>query len=115
MDKIIPGVSNWEFIAFIILNHLATAKNHVISRSEIMTIQNLTLAEKITEAFGHKSNPKHPDKTLQRTLQNMRDKGYIDFLGVGEYRLTEKGAEIARVIGEKHPHDLYVRELNLKR
>lgn len=115
MDKIIQGVSTWEIIAFIILDHLATAKNHVVSRSEIMTIQNLTLAEKVTKALGHKSNPKHPDKTLQRTLQNMRDKGYIDFLDWGEYQLTEKGAEIARIIGEQYSYDFFVRELNLKR
>lgn len=115
MDKMTPVVPNWEAFAFIILDHLATTENHVISRSEIMTIQNLTLAEKITKALGHKSNPKHPDKTLQRTLQNMRDKGYIDFIDRGEYKLTEKGAEIARVMGERFPYDLFVRELNIKR
>ena len=39
----------------------------------------------------HKKNPKEAENTLQRTVENMRDKGWIDFLGRGDYRLTDKG------------------------
>ena len=43
--------------------------------------------------MGHKKDPGSLENTLQRTIQNLRDKGYIDFLGSGEYHLTVKGLE----------------------
>ncbi len=44
--------------------------------------------------FGHKKMPKHPEETLQRTMQNMRDKNWIKFLGKGEYELTDEGYKL---------------------
>jgi len=105
ITKIIPGYSNWELIAFIIINKLIVGNNRYFRRSEIMTMDNLRLAEILTAALGHKKKPKHPEETLQRTLQNLRNKGFIDFLGNGEYKLTDTGFETAKIIGQKYPYN----------
>lgn len=105
MKKLIQGVSNWQLIALMIINKVKVGNNRRMSRTEIFSSENLYFAVRFTELLGHKNKPKHPEETLQRTLQNLRDKGYIDFLGDGEYRLTEKGVEAANVIGEKYPYD----------
>jgi hypothetical protein len=77
MFRNVTGIPNWEMMAFVIINKLLVGNNRRISRSEIMTIENLSLAEFITGALGHKKKPKNVEETLQRTLQNMRDKGFI--------------------------------------
>jgi predicted transcriptional regulator len=41
--------------------------------------------------LGHKERPEQPAATLDRTIQNLRNKGYIEFIARGEYKLTEKG------------------------
>ena len=103
--KIIPGYSNWELIAYIIINKLIVSNNRCFMRSEIMTMDNLKLAEMLTAALGHKIKPKHSEETMQRTLQNLRDKGCINFLGAGEYKLTDTGFEAVKIVGEKYPYD----------
>jgi len=52
---------------------------------------NIDIALNWLDAFGHKKLPKTPEETLQRTIQDLRDRGYILFLGNGEYKLTKKG------------------------
>ncbi|MDA8091135.1 MAG: hypothetical protein M0Z61_13065 [Nitrospiraceae bacterium] len=83
-------ISHWEEMAFLLIGTIAN-KNSYFSRSKLMTPKNLNIAIIILRKLGHKENPEHPEETLQRTIQNLRDKGYIEFLGRGEYRLTEKG------------------------
>lgn len=105
ITKIIPGYSNWELIAFIIISKLIVGNNPYFRRSEIMTIENLKLAEILTAALGHKKKPRHPEETLQHTLQKMRDKGFMEFLGSGEYKLTDDGFKTTRIIGEKYSYN----------
>ena len=50
---------------------------------------------------GHKIRPKHPEETLQRTLQNMRDKNWIDFVDRGEYELTDEGYKVLLTVKGK--------------
>ena len=111
MIKLISGYSNWEIIAFIIINKLLVGSNRFFTRSELMSTDNLKLAEILTAALGHKERPEHPEETLQRTLQNLRDKGYIKFLGRGEYNLSDTGFESAKVIGERYPYDALMKAI----
>ena len=105
ITKIIKGYSNWEIVAFIIISKLIVGNNRYFRRSEIMTTDNIKVAEMLTAALGHKRKPRHPEETLQRTLQNMRDKGFIKFLDRGEYELTDDGFNSMRKIAEKYPYD----------
>jgi Dam-replacing HTH domain len=105
ITKIIPGYSNWEIIVFIIISKLIVGNNRYFRRSEIMTTDNIKLAEMISAALGHKIKPRHPEETLQRNLQNMRDKGFIKFLGSGEYKLTNEGFNSMKIIAEKFPYN----------
>ena len=110
INKIIPGYSNWEIVTFIIIDKLIVGNNRYFSRSEIMTMDNIKLAEILTAALGHKIKPKHPEETIQRTLQNLRDKGFIDFLGNGEYKLTDTGFETTKIMGQKYPYNQLMNE-----
>jgi len=105
ITKIIPGYSNWEIIVFIIISKLIVGNNFYFMRSEIMTAENIKLAETISAALGHKIKPQHPEETIQRNLQNMRDKGFIKFLGNGKYKLTNEGFNSMRIIAENYPYD----------
>ena len=80
MFKLFGVKSNWQFILYFM-------------RSELMADANINSAIKFLKLFGHKKHPKNPTETIQRTIQNLRDKGYIDFLGQGEYRLTVSGKD----------------------
>jgi hypothetical protein len=82
--------SNWETVAFLIIRKIS--KNSYFSRTQLMTPDNLSAAINILREVGHKERPDHPEETLQKTIQNLRDKGYIEFLGRGEYKLTERGS-----------------------
>jgi hypothetical protein len=89
----LPVKSNWEFVAFYLIELFVDVVNRQFQRTQIINDRNLKevlfLLENVLE---HKRHPEHPDKTLQRTLQNMRDKGWIDFLtNQGDYRLTDAG------------------------
>jgi hypothetical protein len=83
--------SNWETVALIIIKKLLVGNNLRFSRSELMTYSNLENARKLLIFCFYKEDPQKPENTLQRTIQNLRDKGYILFLGNGEYKLTVKG------------------------
>ena len=89
--KFIRGGSNWQDLIFIIIKKLLVGNNPFFNRAELMRSKNLDIAVNLSEIFGHKKRPKHPEETLQRVLQNMRDKGFIEFLGKGEYKLTKTG------------------------
>jgi hypothetical protein len=103
------GVPNWELCAWVIINKLLVGKNRRFSRSEFMTLENLSLMEFVTsKALQHKRNPQHVMETLQRTIQNMRDKGHIDFLGQGEYRLTDAGVKKAEEMRSKYSYDKWM-------
>lgn len=58
-----------------------------------MTQKNLDLATVLLKILGHKKHPEKPEQTLQRTIQNLRDKGDLEFLGEGRYKLTPKGSQ----------------------
>jgi len=83
--------SNWESVAFVIIGEILVAKSSSFSRSEIMKFSTLENARKLLMFFGHKKDPSRLENTLQRTIQNLRNKGFIKFLGHGDYILTEEG------------------------
>ena len=87
----IAGGSNWETIAFLLINQIVIREYHFFFRSQLMSSDNIDLATEFSALLGHKKNPAHPEETLQRTIQNLRDKGFINFLGQGEYKLTTDG------------------------
>ena len=55
------------------------------------TNTSIDLAIDFSHILGHKKNPEHPEETLQKTIQNLRNKGFIEFLGNGKYILSEDG------------------------
>jgi hypothetical protein len=83
--------SNWEIAAFLTIKHILVGKILRFSRSELMNFSNLENAQKLLIFFGHKENPQKLESTMQRTIQNLRIKGYISFIDRGEYKLTSKG------------------------
>jgi len=98
---IIVGKSNWETIAFLLINDILSGHERVFRRSEVMSPDLLDVAIKRAISLGHKRNPKHPEETLQKTLQNLRDKGFVDFLGRGDYKLTADGYnKMSKVVTE---------------
>ena len=85
----LTGRSNWETIAFLIMNKITNGNQIVFYRKNLMS--NIDFAINFSPILGHKKNPEHPEETLQRTIQNLRDKGYIEFLGNGKYKLSMDG------------------------
>ena len=93
----IPYVfSTWETIAFCLIKRLLVGNNLDFSRYELMSAHNINSAIKYLGLLGHKNNSNNAIETLQRTIQNLKDIGYISFIDRGEYRLTSKGAEAIR-------------------
>lgn len=104
---------NWENIAFIIIGKLLVGNNPFFSRSELMRSDDLTyFVNEFSQIFSHKKKPTHPENTLQRTIQNLRDQGFIEFLGKGEYKLTQKGFD--RLNDPEFTKFKNIYELNLK-
>jgi hypothetical protein len=81
--------------------------NQDLLKNELATIINKT-----------KSKGKTPDRTLSRTLQELRDQGFIKFLGRGEYILQQFKIQLDRLFqrtmskGEKLVANL-LRELDI--
>ena len=91
ITKINRRGGNWETIVFIIIKKILVCKNPHFSRSELMTTEHLDFAVKLSFVLGHMDKPRHPEETIQRTIQNMRDKGLFRFHGDGEYEMTKLG------------------------
>lgn len=92
MIKIVGSRSNWEIVAFYFIEPLITEKRRRFTRSSLM--KDVTEIYPLLTILGHKKNPTSPEQTLQKTLQNMRDKKWITFLRggyTGEYELTDDG------------------------
>lgn len=83
------GTSNWETIAFLRIRYILDTNRPYFSATKFM--KDIDWAVKLLGVLGHKERPEQPEATLRRTIQNLRDKGYIEFLGRGEYKLTENG------------------------
>lgn len=92
----LPIKSNWELMAFYIIEPFITEKNKKFKRTQIINDRTLKDALFFLEdVLQHKKYPEHPEETLQKTLQNMRDKKWISFLtNRGDYQLTESGYQI---------------------
>jgi hypothetical protein len=84
--------SNWEFNAFYLIDKCVNENERQFSRIAFM--KNIDEIYGLMIFYGHKEKPKHPEETLQRTLQNMRDKEWVNFYGQGEYELTDEGYKI---------------------
>ncbi|HOB60469.1 MAG TPA: hypothetical protein PKL40_10425 [Methanoregulaceae archaeon] len=92
MIKLFGSRSNWEVVAFYFIEPLIINKSRRFTRQEVM--RNLDEILPLLKLLGHKADPQHPEETLQKTLQNMRDKKWLLFLGdgnSGDYELTEAG------------------------
>jgi hypothetical protein len=92
----LPVKSNWEFVAFYLIEPLAGGAKRQFRRTQIINDKNLKEVLFLLEnVLKHKKQPEHPEETLQSTLQNMRDKGWIDFETYqGDYKLTDAGYEV---------------------
>lgn len=91
--------SHWETIAFFLINKVTNGQNKIFYRSKLMSPDNLNFAVELLKLADHKEKPVAPEQTLQKTIQNLRDKGYIDFLRRGEYKLTINGYnEMTRIV-----------------
>jgi len=90
MDKLYGVKSNWEFVTWFLIDPCITEKDRSFTRTQILR-KNYDEIYNILILSGHKKRPQHPEETIQKTLQNMRDKNWIVFLGQGDYRLTNEG------------------------
>lgn len=88
-----PKKFGWKGVAFLLISKLTSKSQPHFSRSDLMKPERLDLAVKFLDIFGHKKNPTNSEETLQKTIQNLRDEGHIDFLGNGEYKLSKSGFE----------------------
>ncbi|MHC4586258.1 MAG: hypothetical protein ACYS3N_17135 [Planctomycetota bacterium] len=104
ITKINRKWGNWETIAFMIIKKILVCKNPHFSRSELMTMEHLNFAVILSSALGHIDKPRHPEETLQRTIQNMRDKNLIKFHGDGEYELTKLGYYVMEKLSGRFPY-----------
>ena len=104
----LTGKSNWENIAFYLIEKYVESESNIVYRQDVFSDADLYFfSEQFAPLFLYKPKPKHPEETLQRTLQNLRDKGYLDFLRQGEYRLTKEGRSILRSDEYKNFCDIY--------
>ncbi|MEI6125086.1 MAG: hypothetical protein WCQ99_00895 [Pseudomonadota bacterium] len=83
------SLPNWEIAAFYLISCLTNESKRNFTRHQIMN--NIDEIIPMLIGFGHKKKPAHPEETLQKTLQNMRDKRWIEFLERGDYKLTQSG------------------------
>lgn len=83
--------TNWEFVSLCLVKRLIVGRCYNFSRSELMSDKNVKDAINFLALFGHKKKPRKPQETIQKTIQSLRDRGYIDFRGDGEYNLTKTG------------------------
>lgn len=90
MIKFSGVTSNWEFVAWFLIDPCVTEKDRSFTRAQIMRSDYEEIYDLLI-MLGHKKCPQHPEETIQKTLQNMRDKGWITFIGQGDYRLTIEG------------------------
>jgi hypothetical protein len=90
MEKLYGVKSNWEFVVWYLIDPCITERDRNFTRAQIMR-RNYEEVYDLLKFLGHKKHPAHPEETIQKTLQNMRDKNWIVFLGQGEYRLTNEG------------------------
>ena len=90
-----------------------------LDSSELVPFKDLLIANSIQvdaldRSVGLKKDPKHPEATLQRTIQNLREKKLIDFPTLGEWRLTEEEFEMAKTIGREYDYDTLLKAVKKK-
>jgi hypothetical protein len=85
------ALSNWQIIIFALILRVTRAKGPRFYRTELLSTTNVDLAVNWSRKLGHKKDPQHPEETMQRTLQTMRDLKYLRFLDRGIYELTDIG------------------------
>lgn len=90
MDKLQGVKSNWEFVSWYLIDSSITENDRSFSRTQLLRKDYAEIYDILT-ILGHKKRPQHPEETIQKTLQNMRDKNWIIFLGQGDYKLTDEG------------------------
>jgi len=90
MSKLFDVRSNWEFVAWFLIDQCITDRDRSFTRAQIMR-KNYDDIYDLLILLGHKKHPQHMEETIQKTLQNMRDKNWIIFLGQGDYMLTNEG------------------------
>jgi predicted transcriptional regulator len=105
MLKLFGGKSNWEFVVWYLIDSCVTEKHRYFTRSEIIQKdKDYEGIYKILEICGHKKGPQHMEQTIQKTLQNMRDKNWIKSLGRGDYEVTNDGYK--ELVAQKNNIDI---------
>lgn len=106
-----PRVSNWETVAFILIHQITGLTGKHFTRIQLMSSQNITMAIDCLVRLNHKTDPEHPEASLQHAIQKLRNKGYIIFHGDGNYELTDAGIDerdrIMREMNLAQPSDLF--------
>jgi hypothetical protein len=87
------GIPNWELLVWSLVEPHITEKCHRFSSAQIIREKYESIYQTL-KVLGHKKAPKAPEATMRRTLENMRDKGWVKFYGQGEYELTDDGYNI---------------------
>jgi DNA-binding PadR family transcriptional regulator len=90
MTKLFGVRSDWELVVWYLIGPCVTEKHRSFTRTQILR-KNYDDVYELLKLFGHKKQPQHTEETIQKTLQNMRDKNWIAFLGQGDYQLTDEG------------------------
>ena len=85
--------SNWETIAFLLIDLVVSSNQRVFYRQKLFNKQIFDNFVRFLGFFGHNANSPTPEKTLDATIQRLRNKEFVEFLEPGEYRLTDKGYE----------------------
>lgn len=87
--------SNWEVVIFYLIQPFVNETKRHFSRSKMLGRNYDKIYIILAALLDHKKNPTSIEQTIQKTLQNMRNKGWIKFLRAysGEYELTDQGFE----------------------
>jgi hypothetical protein len=97
--------ANWESIVLLLIKNNCGSGD--FSLRLLRSLEDK--AEKISLLLGHKPNPQHIDATIRKTVFNLRDKGYLESLGQGNYRVTQKGRERTEEIVAATAEEIHIK------
>jgi hypothetical protein len=76
----------WQQVVYDALSDIGGAERAVVTRRQLLTWRLISMAE---DAHSH---TEHAGQAVSLALQRLRDKGLVEFVGIGAYRLTEAKA-----------------------
>jgi hypothetical protein len=78
-----PGLSGWQLAVYEALQDLTGPAHVVVDRSDLVGWRLLSIMERAG------SGTQEPGQAVSLALQRLRDKGLVEFVGPGRYRLCE--------------------------